>query len=137
MKAREIELGDAFIALKIIKKLGLESLRNVIGIESVEEPTPEETEGKTIDEIKGIRDAKKNELLKKKAFEVITYLLSHLEEAEKEILLLLSGWACVEPEEFKKIKLSELPKFIDEFMALNSKDTLISFFERAVAALTK
>lgn len=121
MKAREIELGDAFIALKIVKKLGLESLREIVGIESSEGLTPED----------------RQKLLNKKAFEVVSYLLTHLEGAETEIILLLSGWSGTTPEEFKKIKLSELPEMIDEFIKLNGKETLISFFERAVAALTK
>jgi hypothetical protein len=70
MKAREIELGDVFIAVKIIKKMGLKSLKEAVGVESMKNLTPEETEGLTEKEIADLYEKKKKELLNKKSFEV-------------------------------------------------------------------
>lgn len=137
MKAREIELGDVFIAVKIVKKLGLKTLKSAVGVESVNELTPEEKEGLTEPEVAALFDEKKKELLKKKSFEVVSYLLENLEEAEGEILLLLSGWTGTTPEEFKKIKISELRPLIADFVEINSTEELKSFFSQAVEELTK
>jgi hypothetical protein len=121
MKAREIETGDILIALKIVRKLGLEQLKSVVGVESVVDKDPAEIKS----------------LINKKAFEVISYLLGHLEEANQEVVELLSGWTGTTEEEFKRIKLSEWPALIDDFIALNSSEVLVSFFKRAMAGLNK
>lgn len=115
MEVREIELGDLFIASKLIKKIDLKKLIEVVGISNVT----------------GMDEAQRDAILKDKAFDVINYLLEHLDEAETEILTLIGGWCNIDAKAAKKIKLSEIKQLADDFIRINGQENITRFFNKA------
>lgn len=115
MEVREIELGDLFVASKLLKKIDLKRMIKEVGISSAI----------------GLDDEQREKALKDKALDVVNYLMEHLDEAETEILTLIGGWCGIDAKAAKKIKLSEIKTLTDEFVRVNGQDTIIRFFKRA------
>ena len=119
MKIREIELGDVFLASKLLKKIDLKKLLQEVGMENVT--------GKSSEEKKAAMD--------EKAIDFFLAMLTHIDEAEKEIMALLAAWAQITPEEAKKIKLSEMKEFVKQFIEINGAEAITSFFEKAAGLM--
>lgn len=115
MKVREIELGDVFLASKILKKINLKSIFDEVGIANVT----------------GFNDDQKDSVIREKAFDFFVVIMNHVDEAEKEIMALIGAWTQVSPEEARKIKLSELKTLADEFVEINGIEVITRFFKKA------
>lgn len=119
MKVREIELGDVFLASKLLKKIDLKKLLTEVGVMNIASMTDEEREA----------------AMKDKAFDFFMALLSHVDEAEKEIMALVGAWTGLKPEDAAKIKLSEMKDFIDQFVKVNGSEAITRFFEKAASLM--
>lgn len=119
MKVREIELGDVFLASKLLKKIDIRKLMTEVGVMNVT--------GMTVEE----RDA----AMKEKGVDFFMALLAHLDEAEKEIMALIGAWTNMTPQEAAKIKLSEIKDFADQFVKVNGSEAISRFFEKAASLM--
>jgi hypothetical protein len=117
MKVREIELGDVFIASRIIRKIDVKSMISEIGIRDVT--------GLEESEIKKVTDAK--------AMDVIMYLMARMDDVQNDVMELIGSWCGISVEEAAKLKISELKGFVDQFVEVNGQDTINSFFKRATS----
>lgn len=120
MKVRAIELGDLFLASKIIKKIDIIAIFKKVG----------ETD------VTGLEAEEKTAIAKKKGMDIIMALFEHLDEADKEIMTLIGAWCGCTADEAKRIKLTELKSLFDQFVDVNGIENITSFFEQ-VADLTK
>ena len=118
MKVREIEFGDAFLASKLLQKIDLKKLLVEVGMKDVT----------------GWEDAEREKAIKEKAFDFFIAMLAHIDGAEKEITNLLAAWAQITPDDVKKLKLSELKEFAEQFVAVNNVDAITRFFKKAAVS---
>ena len=119
MKVREIELGDVFLASKLLKKVDFKKLLSEVGIMSVV----------------GLSDEERDAALKEKGFDFFLALLAHIDEAEKEIMALIGAWTGISPEDAKKIKMSEMKELVDQFVQVNGSEGISRFFEKAASLM--
>ena len=120
MKVREIELGDLFLASKIVSKIDLKEMVKEIGFAAVA----------------GMTDEEREEVLAEKSMDILMYLIEKVDGAQKEILTLMGAWCGITAEEASKLKWSELQSFVEQFLEVNGKESIQSFFKQ-VAGLTK
>ena len=115
-KVREIELGDIFPIIRILKKIDIKSLASEVSKDiAVEDKTAEE----------------KKKIAEEQAIELVLQILLKMDEAEEDILLVLSGWAGCSKDEAKHIKLSDLETLVPEFLEKNPISKMKELFTLA------
>ena len=121
MKVREIELGDLFIASKILRMVDLKGMIKEIGIKTVTD----------------VPDEEKETITAEKSLDVLMYLLGKVDEVEKEVLKLIGAWCGISPEDAAKLKFHELKEFVEQFVKVNGEENIASFFKQAAVLIQK
>jgi hypothetical protein len=121
MKVREIELGDLFIASKILRMVDLKGMIKEIGIKTVTD----------------VPDEEKETITAEKSLDVLMYLLGKVDEVEKEVLKLIGAWCGISPEDAAKLKFHELKEFAEQFVKVNGEENIASFFKQAAVLIQK
>ena len=121
MKVREIELGDLFIASKILRMVDLKGMIKEIGIKTVTD----------------VPDEEKETITAEKSLDVLMYLLGKVDEVEKEVLKLIGAWCDISPEDAAKLKFHELKEFAEQFVKVNGEENIASFFKQAAVLIQK
>ena len=121
MKVREIELGDLFIASKILRMVDLKGMIKEIGIKTVTD----------------VPDEEKETITAEKSLDVLMYLLGKVDEVEKEVLKLIGAWCGISPEDAAKLKFHELKEFAEQFVKVNGEENITSFFKQAAVLIQK
>lgn len=119
MKAREIQLGDLRLALKIIKKIGIRNVLADIGTTDVSGVDPEQVSAIT----------------KERGIQIAMTLLENAADVP-EIFELFAAWFDCPVSEFDKISIRQVPQLVDDFLSVNATEELKAFFQRAVSSLT-
>lgn len=118
---REIQLGDLFPVIRILKKIDIKGVMAKMQKEDVT----------------GKSEKEKGEIAEQKAIEFVVTVISQLDTAEEDILTVLSGWAGCSKDEARAITISQLKKLVPEFLEKNSLETLKGFFTNAARQAVK